>query len=507
MSSIHLLHRLFIYGLLLAVSCIGARGSQKGLGVAFRVVHTLDYSRPYAGRLGRPIQIAIWYPSETRGPRMKLSDYVDLYLTEEGSVPSTEKARNENMSVWAKELESRTDSGTSGTAILNSEVKAVRDAPIAKGQHPVIIYGAGGQGESFENSVMFEELASSGYIVLSCPSAGPFFHKTTIDAAGLEAATRDMEFLIAEARKIPEADLTRIGVIGWSWGGLAAVLLQMRNPVVDAVVSLDGSIAMHPDKLQANPFYDPQRVRVPTMFMSTSDNVPRAEEFLSQIKYSERFILNLKEASHIDFSSYGYIARKNAAVPTGEDIRKIRIYEQVINYTNRFFDAHLKADGSAREFAASVAASDWITRRAPLPLPPTQQEFFDIIRNDGIETARKVFAEVLKHDPNYLLFEPFEMTVLADQLYKAGRQELAIEAAKLRVALYPADYLSYEWVANLLYRRKAWIDALHYYGVAYGMLKSIGQKASADELLWYEKRLAAVRDNIKATALEKVRGR
>jgi tetratricopeptide (TPR) repeat protein len=138
-----------------------------------------------------------------------------------------------------------------------------------------------------------------------------------------------------------------------------------------------------------------------------------------------------------------------------------------------------------------------IIRKLPLPLPPQQEDFFAIIRDKGFEPAYKIFKEVESLDPDYKSFEAFEITVLADELFKAGREDDAIKAAKLRVEAYPNDYLSFEWVANLYYKKKDWGNALRYYTSAYEMAQNKQKTPQLlDELEWYRKRIRAVQDNL-----------
>ena len=472
---------------------------QGNYGVGFRIIQTYDYSRVYKGKQGRPMQIAVWYPANVKTPKMKFSEYLELYLTEESFAKPTEKQVQENLSMWKKELAGRVEPAADGERILQAETFGVKNAPVANGSFPVIIYGAGGQGESFENSCLFEYLASHGYFVLASPAVGPFEHKTTVDAVGLEAEARDMEFLIAQAQQFTEADLTRLGVTGWSWGGLSAMLVQMRNPNVDAVLSLDGSIAMHEDKIQTTAFFSPQRVRVPVMFMSTRRNVPRVESFIKKVNYADIFLLSFNEITHSDFSDYGFIARNFAASLNDSDAKKKQIYELINRYALQFFNAFLKGEASGKEFLAQSSPQNdllAITRKTTLPLPPTQEEFFEMIREKGFEPAYQIYQEVKKRDADYQIFEPFEITVLADRLFKAGREEDAIKAAKLRVEAYPDDYLSYEWVANLYFKQKDWKNALQYYGTAYGMALKVRETPELlEELDWYRKRIETVKSN------------
>jgi tetratricopeptide (TPR) repeat protein len=469
--------------------------------VGFKVIKTYDYSRTYQGKQGRPMQIAVWYPTDSKTPRMEFSEYLKLYPTEESLAEITEKERQENIEFWKKEISGRVKSAIDTDKVIQAKTHTVKDAKAAIGKFPVIIYGAGGQGEAFENCVLFEYLASHGYFILASPAVGIYDHKTIVNAVGLEAEARDMEFLIAQAQQFPEADLSRLGTMGWSWGGLSAMLVQMRNPNVDAVLSLDGSIAMHEDKIRQTAFFDPNKIRVPHMFISTRRNVPRVNEFLELVKYADASLLDFDEITHSELNSYNFIARNFTASLDESEKKKQKAYELICNYALQFFNASLKNDVSAKHFLKQVSpAKDLlsITRKDPLPLPPTQDEFFEIIRKKDFETAEKLYKEIKARDAHYQIFEAWEMTVLADQLYREGRNEDAIKSAKLRIEAYPNDYLSYEWLANLYYRMKDWQNALEYFSMAYGMaLREKQTPEILSELDFYRKRIETVKNELK----------
>ena len=473
-------------------------------GVGFKVIHTFDYSRAYRGKQGRPMQVTVWYPTSVTTPKIEYKDYLALYLTEEDFTIPTEKQRQDNLITWKKELADRLNSPVNIEGIFQAKTNAVKDAPLAKGSFPVIIYGAGGQGESFENSILCEYLASHGYFILASPAVGPFEHKTTIDGVGLEAGARDIEFLIAQSQAFPEADLSKLGVMGWSWGGLSAMLVQLRNPNVDAVLSLDGSIATHEDKLNKTAFAEPNKIRVPVMYMSSHSLTPRVKSFIEKVNYSNSFLLDFNELNHSDFSSYNFIVRNFAESLNDSERKKQQSYELICQFSLRFFDAQLKSDSQGKNFIESDSVGKdllIVTRKPTLPLPPTQEEFFTLIKEKGFENAYKIYQEVKLRNANYQIFEAFEITVLADQLFKSGKAEDSVKCAKLRIEAYPNDYLSYEWLANLYYKQKDWNNALHYYGMAYGMaLKEKRTPELSEELDWYRERIEKVKKNL----LEKV---
>ena len=236
-------------------------------GVGFKVANAYDYSRAYPPMTevdgkARPVQILIWYPSEKgrHTERLILEDYVNLYLTEDKFRVPTMDEQDENVKMWSNIFSSPEEKDV---APLKTRTAAMKDAQIMEGRFPLIVYGAGAEGEAFENFILCEYLASHGYIVAASPSIGMYSHKMILNSTGLETQIRDMEFIIGFMHDFPSIDTDRLAAMGWSWGGLAAMLLQMRNPNVDAVLSLDGAIALHEDKAARSPFSIPQECGYP----------------------------------------------------------------------------------------------------------------------------------------------------------------------------------------------------------------------------------------------------
>lgn len=75
--------------------------------------------------------------------------------------------------------------------------------------------------------------------------------------------------------------------------------------------------------------------------------------------------------------------------------------------------------------------------------PPTQEEFFDVIRAQGVAKAVEQFQEVLKDQPDAAFFDKIPMNNLGYQLLNDGKVEEAIEIFKLNVTAYP-DWFTYD---------------------------------------------------------------
>ncbi len=140
-------------------------------------------------------------------------------------------------------------------------------APPAKGRFPVLLFspGFGAPAEAYQ--IFAEQLASAGYVVAAVHSPG-VNGLVTLDGEPFDSASdvpEKMEDVVAlndlvvadlqsvlvqvkDGRALPTLklvaalDLTRIGALGHSFGGSAAVRLAGRDSTVRAAVNLDGTI-------------------------------------------------------------------------------------------------------------------------------------------------------------------------------------------------------------------------------------------------------------------------
>jgi dienelactone hydrolase len=64
----------------------------------------------------------------------------------------------------------------------------------------------------------------------------------TDDLDGINAQARDISFLITCANTLPDADISEVAVVTWNWGGNSSLFAAARDPLIDALVSMDGSM-------------------------------------------------------------------------------------------------------------------------------------------------------------------------------------------------------------------------------------------------------------------------
>ena len=108
---------------------------------------------------------------------------------------------------------------------MDAPTAARRDAPLARGAFPIVIYFQGAMSSYEDNAALCEYLASRGYVVLG--SAYPSEdNQTFATSAADHSRERDARRLLIEARRLASVDPTRVTVIGHSAGAQAAILFS-----------------------------------------------------------------------------------------------------------------------------------------------------------------------------------------------------------------------------------------------------------------------------------------
>jgi hypothetical protein len=252
--------------------------------VGFTARFEYDYSRtfrpkidldgnPVKGNRARPLQIAIWYPAAAANTssRMKYEEYAFLVGQELEFGPLTETIKEkgrEQFSTQRRNFARATQEAIN--RLLQTQTAAIKDAEQKPGKFPLIIYAPGSSGTAVENPVLCEYLASHGYIVAAIPSMGAYSRSASVDLTGFYAYMQDIEFAIGYMHRFPGTDPDRLALIGFSMGGGAATLVQMRNSDVDAAVYLDTGIIFPIVETWFRPsnYYNPSDLRAPQLYLT-----------------------------------------------------------------------------------------------------------------------------------------------------------------------------------------------------------------------------------------------
>ena len=172
--------------------------------VGFRHSVISDSSRTYhktydfsTESIARPIPVSIWFPARegtTATEPLKVLDYFRILKQEE----EWEHLPDEQVLNWFYYQNT-----PSNQRHLQEKTQAFSKRAFADGSFPVIFYAPSFQASSVENFALCEYLASHGYLIISSPSRGSETRWFVKEEKEMETQARDLEFLIAEALKIP----------------------------------------------------------------------------------------------------------------------------------------------------------------------------------------------------------------------------------------------------------------------------------------------------------------
>lgn len=233
--------------------------------VGNRRLFLVDTSRadPFSGAATRQVSVTAWYPTSSTGVAAK-------YLSNNDSFDSTMALQLTNG------LEGRTcfSFGSTpscfGSSIANTmwpnirarDTRAVKDAVVRTdlGPLPTVIFSPGFGVPGNHSSILAQELASYGYLVLtlSCTWESIVTELATSVASQngsavsnawgkvLAARVADSKFVLNQLATLPngigaQADLTKVAAVGHSFGGLTGMELAYQDARIKAVAVLDGT--------------------------------------------------------------------------------------------------------------------------------------------------------------------------------------------------------------------------------------------------------------------------
>jgi pimeloyl-ACP methyl ester carboxylesterase len=441
--------------------------------VGFKSVDQYDYSRafgtrydengtPFSSPHARPIQTSIWYPSSesAAATRMRYTEYLELSSLP-GALPSHDRAEARKTAERSAYAFAPQDSARIKRE-LAGVMQAVRNGSPKPGRFPVIIYGASFDAPSIENATLMEYLASHGFIVIASPSVGANGGQT-VDAEGAETEARDMEFLIAYARSIPGADTNRLAVMGFSWGGLASVLVASRNPSVTALVSLDGSIAYFYHKfIAAMPFISAKEYITPSLFLRQRPLLSSqkaglgpdtAFDFFEDLRHADAYSVTLTTIAHNNFGERFNRLLQSGSVGYVTDIGvQSAAYNRIAAYAKNFLDAYLKDSGDGKAYLAHDPEQNGypsteiiIKRKIGLRPALSLAAFASVLaaRHQQPADAPALLAEVRRTDPEYVLAES-EVNDWGYRLLGVNKFADAIGALRINVTMYPKSWSVYD---------------------------------------------------------------
>lgn len=433
--------------------------------VGFQLIRDTDAGRAFGGLAGavspsgvpgRPMRVYVWYPAAPGATApLKVRDYVRMAADDFDLIPAGADPTDADPPLpvpLARGLEAPVR-----TRLFDQPAAAVKDAPPGAGPFPLLLIGQGLYYESpLTHFVLAEYLASHGYVVATCPLLGTHSRLVNLSVVDLETEVRDLEFTLACARRLACVDQERLGVIGYDLGGMAGLLLCMRNPDVDAFASFDsGILTPHFSGLPGtHPDYDEKHFGIPWLHAIQARFVPadRAREsggtLFDRKTYGDSYLLLPDTDNHGDFTAYAAFGIASAVPGYWGPVTRDRpaVLHAVAGGCRLFCDAYVRRVAAARtamddDAALRVGGAIARVERKPgRPMPPRPDALVQLLIERGVAGARPTIAELRAAHADSVLFDESVLNWLGYHfLLWWGREADAVAVLELNAEVFPAS--------------------------------------------------------------------
>lgn len=421
--------------------------------VGFRLIEEVDAARMVKNAVAgkpqpRPLRIYLWYPAKRAEPPLTFGRYAalandDVWPPEIGG-PLRAKLQ------YSRRPLARSLSRGDYRALLERPMRASANAEPATGPFPLIALG---QGLYYESPIVFaafaEYLAGHGFVVATTPLVGTSSPLVKLEAQDLDNQVRDLELVVAHAREHAFVDGERLGVLGFDMGGMAGVLLAMRNPDVDAFASLDSGIVFeHESGLpRHSPGYDPAALRIPWLHAAQPRGLrPNdSESLFDTARYAERYLLVADGMGHADFTSYALVGNRRdmrGYWPEPGAVAGLEGHKAVARHVLHFFAAYLSNDAASREALSTApdvtGARMTLEHRAAIRAPIDYDELVaEVIAGRGADAVARLRAAAATAPDHLLLQELYLQRLAQNLLFTWGLADEALPVIELLLERYP----------------------------------------------------------------------
>ncbi len=366
--------------------------------VGFEVIEVTDYSQlSIDDSTNISFKLSIWYPSSPSQEKMTFKSYVQLLEDSETG-----------LSVFLKSVLSRGASKANLEKLFRTEMNASYLAqPI--GSWPVVFLLGSTKGYYWLPTA--ERLASNGYVVVSLPS----LRYPANELANIQLA-------INKLNEKENVDLNNIGIVGYSTGGINALLLKMTNRRVKAVVTLEGADTQSEYmrtynhlRFESHPMFSSRNWKTPTcVIFSGRGSYGRSRGYSTNFDFYDHttnpyYLIEVANLHHEGGTGLAYFTHiEPTLISSNEEFSFKEDYEIVYSSIDLYFKKHLK-EGDRRFSKSLLQDLGAINNARASVMPYTLQKVF-MISNELInlnfldeafqliQSAKHYYPESMKLD-------------------------------------------------------------------------------------------------------------
>lgn len=352
---------LFLLALLFLFACTTKeKPTTAPASAGFRIITTRDTTRLFKPGVAdtndlfyRPLDIDVWYPAEltAQDSALPLRSMIGL-LEQRANYYTSSTVGNGITQQIAESFCEHLNCSDTGK-LLNFRTQSFLNAHPSEGNYPLILYLTSYNGMSFENTRFFEALARKGFVVASISSIGRYPGDMTMKNEDIQEQVKDALAVLKTLQGEPGIDVSRIGIVGYSWGGLAGAILAGKLPQAACLVSLDGSEFHHYgeskgenqdfDGIRYNSDFKSMKLSMPYLRLESAPPPNNAEKYKEDSVYdfTEKLlpgwqIYLIDSAQHEDFGSMPDLVRLSGHCPP------TRYHQLIAGLSLEFLEDQLK---------------------------------------------------------------------------------------------------------------------------------------------------------------------
>jgi tetratricopeptide (TPR) repeat protein len=269
-----------------------------------------------------------------------------------------------------------------------------------------------------------------------------------------------------------------VAAMGTGMNASAGLAWMMRNPSIDALVSLEGGIITGYEYglIQKSPYFDIYRVDKPLLVMhSPHEHVN--PKLIEHYKYADRYVISLPQMREFYYLNFGVWEKTIPGIlgPAPGDTKLS--YEWMAQYTLYFLDWKLKQGHHGISFYESTPerhglSSDFLTYEflPALDVPPTLNELLVLNQSEGFPAMMNEVKKYQQQDSTAFAFDTY--VSIGQRLLTEKRFEDGARWAANFQELFPTAASAYTIAGRCYLELGKKTDAIAMYSNALRLLPS-----------------------------------